>query len=614
MDEKSSFPYEIPEEYNYSSYVIPIVNDGEPRDQPGYYHPEHLINPFPASTAATGVASEGASLTGTPNALVQSTEPWPMVPMGPQVAFTTTHDRILPDHGRNQPGAAQQFDVFKMESPNLSIGSSTTPETLSSGPLVTPEDHPQHRTQQSQPSTKRKKLGGSSSSRNSSNAAPTFRQYTVPPPRKKQQRTAAARQQQRKQQQQQQSPEEIAAEAAAAALELEELRKSRNRVAANKCRQKKKESAAKLEERSVTLQRRNARLEAELQALKAEIVRLNSLLMAHANCGDLNIDKYIQNQAERIVARPKSRQRDRHRGGRFTFAQHFSDEEPSPQPQSQGLDGSVDYHQYDAELPSFSESSTVMNTAPSPQPVPGFDNNNNNSHHQRRTDSLSSASASASASTSGYTVQTPNSQQGIATTNMVPLFHGNHRHRQQQQQQLGTFSSSSSFPQPFQGLPSPPPMQSQHFVRAQMYQRLATSSYNDSHGPMPPMPQQSLFTPANMVFNGHGHAHNIHSHSHGYGHGHGNGGIQVDHHRRSQQQHSHGLLLEDMLAPSGEQKAKGVNDEGYGKEGEHGDGDHDAAAAAAADGLDFDDMQMPLPGPDDPARPQLSFPDHSFGA
>ncbi|KAI1152434.1 hypothetical protein F4825DRAFT_461876 [Nemania diffusa] len=75
----------------------------------------------------------------------------------------------------------------------------------------------------------------------------------------------------------------------------------RNRVAAMKCRKKKKEWVSDLEETKTGLESQNTHLHMELDGLVDEASRIRAQLMVHANCNDSNIDKWIENEAKRFV-------------------------------------------------------------------------------------------------------------------------------------------------------------------------------------------------------------------------------------------------------------------------------------------------------------------------
>lgn len=75
----------------------------------------------------------------------------------------------------------------------------------------------------------------------------------------------------------------------------------RNRIAASKCREKKKQFVSELEETKVVLEGRNAHLQGEYNALVTEVGSLKHQLMMHAKCNDPNIDKWISNEAAKFV-------------------------------------------------------------------------------------------------------------------------------------------------------------------------------------------------------------------------------------------------------------------------------------------------------------------------
>ena len=75
----------------------------------------------------------------------------------------------------------------------------------------------------------------------------------------------------------------------------------RNRIAASKCRQKKKEWVSDLEETRNGLENRHADLQTEYQGLVGEVSRMKNELMSHASCHDPNIDMWIENEARKFV-------------------------------------------------------------------------------------------------------------------------------------------------------------------------------------------------------------------------------------------------------------------------------------------------------------------------
>ncbi|KAL6697532.1 hypothetical protein J3F84DRAFT_289379 [Trichoderma pleuroticola] len=83
--------------------------------------------------------------------------------------------------------------------------------------------------------------------------------------------------------------------------EKKEQIKQRNRVAASKCRQKKKEKVDELKEIKSSLEARNHDLHVEYQRLRQEIGRVKSDLIHHTECNDPNIDRWVENEAKGYV-------------------------------------------------------------------------------------------------------------------------------------------------------------------------------------------------------------------------------------------------------------------------------------------------------------------------
>jgi cyclic AMP-dependent transcription factor ATF-2 len=75
----------------------------------------------------------------------------------------------------------------------------------------------------------------------------------------------------------------------------------RNRIAASKCREKKKLYVSELEETKIGLEAQHAHLQIEYNALIGEISGLKHHLMAHAKCNDPNIDRWLNNEARKFV-------------------------------------------------------------------------------------------------------------------------------------------------------------------------------------------------------------------------------------------------------------------------------------------------------------------------
>lgn len=75
----------------------------------------------------------------------------------------------------------------------------------------------------------------------------------------------------------------------------------RNRIAASKCRQRKKQWVNGLEEAKNGLETQNSQLQMEYNSLLGEVSRMKNQIMSHATCHDPNIDKWIDNEARRFV-------------------------------------------------------------------------------------------------------------------------------------------------------------------------------------------------------------------------------------------------------------------------------------------------------------------------
>ncbi|KAK0742283.1 hypothetical protein B0T21DRAFT_127260 [Apiosordaria backusii] len=75
----------------------------------------------------------------------------------------------------------------------------------------------------------------------------------------------------------------------------------RNRIAASKCREKKKVYVSELEETKIGLENQHGSLQMEFNGLLAEVSGLKHHLMAHAKCNDPNIDRWLNNEARRFV-------------------------------------------------------------------------------------------------------------------------------------------------------------------------------------------------------------------------------------------------------------------------------------------------------------------------
>lgn len=81
----------------------------------------------------------------------------------------------------------------------------------------------------------------------------------------------------------------------------------RNRVAALKCRKKKKELTRDLKEQCVKLETTNRDLQTEAQGLVDELNSMKNHVMDHAACRDPRIDKWLELEAQRFVRESKER-------------------------------------------------------------------------------------------------------------------------------------------------------------------------------------------------------------------------------------------------------------------------------------------------------------------
>lgn len=75
----------------------------------------------------------------------------------------------------------------------------------------------------------------------------------------------------------------------------------KNRIAASKCREKKKKWVHDLEYSKSQLERLNMELRLEHRGLINELNQTKSMLMSHADCNDPNITEWLNHQARRIV-------------------------------------------------------------------------------------------------------------------------------------------------------------------------------------------------------------------------------------------------------------------------------------------------------------------------
>jgi hypothetical protein len=77
----------------------------------------------------------------------------------------------------------------------------------------------------------------------------------------------------------------------------------RNRIAASKCRQKKKEWVSSLEDTRYDLEHENNVLHKQYNGLVDELSTIKNQLMQHASCNDANINQWLDNEARKFVQR-----------------------------------------------------------------------------------------------------------------------------------------------------------------------------------------------------------------------------------------------------------------------------------------------------------------------
>jgi hypothetical protein len=77
----------------------------------------------------------------------------------------------------------------------------------------------------------------------------------------------------------------------------------RNRIAASKCRQKKKEWVSNLEDTRYSLEHENNTLHKQYNGLIDELSTIKNQLMEHASCNDANINQWLDNEAKKFVQR-----------------------------------------------------------------------------------------------------------------------------------------------------------------------------------------------------------------------------------------------------------------------------------------------------------------------
>ncbi|RAH79713.1 hypothetical protein BO86DRAFT_146108 [Aspergillus japonicus CBS 114.51] len=80
----------------------------------------------------------------------------------------------------------------------------------------------------------------------------------------------------------------------------------RNRVAANKCRRKKKEHTRQLESRCMEVTQANSQLESEVSQLRSQILELKNELLRHSGCDDPAIKAHLARMVAHLSQRSAS--------------------------------------------------------------------------------------------------------------------------------------------------------------------------------------------------------------------------------------------------------------------------------------------------------------------
>ncbi|KAI4279332.1 MAG: hypothetical protein LQ337_000363 [Flavoplaca oasis] len=145
-----------------------------------------------------------------------------------------------------------------------------------------------------------------------------------------------------------------------AASSADDIRRSkfleRNRVAASKCRQKKKEWTQNLETRARTLQKENNSLKMMLDSMRDEMIFIKSEMLKHTTCGcehiqswvdsnqgSLSISPIVKTEHSPINSSPASRYNSVSASGRDSFHQDSTSPisetvQPSKSPQTQDIE------------------------------------------------------------------------------------------------------------------------------------------------------------------------------------------------------------------------------------------------------------------------------------
>lgn len=84
-----------------------------------------------------------------------------------------------------------------------------------------------------------------------------------------------------------------------------EVNLEKNRLAANRCRQRKRDWTSRLDNEHRQLLAHNKLLRAEMASLNDTVFELKELALGHADCGFRPIDEYVRQETQRVEARAR---------------------------------------------------------------------------------------------------------------------------------------------------------------------------------------------------------------------------------------------------------------------------------------------------------------------
>jgi hypothetical protein len=140
----------------------------------------------------------------------------------------------------------------------------------------------------------------------------------------------------------------------------------RNRIAASKCRQKKKEWTHELEESKTKMESEHVELQREYGILLGEVSMIKNLLMRHAGCKDPNIDQWIELEAKKFVQKPSHNSEEASAAHRLSLSLLHSASASASRRASLAGEDSHGLWSGRATANSVSESLNPLSPAPSP--------------------------------------------------------------------------------------------------------------------------------------------------------------------------------------------------------------------------------------------------------